>query len=149
MAFTPFNSLWILPPPLLFFCQINSEFHPLKTGHISKQKPFARKYADFEHFWKSLIINGFHFSYILLTCQSYAFILQELCFELPTCGIWRPQMPQVSVSYATSDNLRWYKWQFRLWRMRKTKSKRLIFFNITILDWTENPTAFCHLFSSK
>ena len=70
-----------------FFCQNNSEFHPLKTAHISKQKPIARKYAIFERFWKTLIVSHFRFLYISWTCQSYAFTLQELCNELVRCGI--------------------------------------------------------------
>ena len=68
-------------------CQIKSEFHPLKTGHISKKLFLAGKYANSGHFRKMLITNDFRFLYILLACQSYAFTLQELCFELVRCGI--------------------------------------------------------------
>ena len=39
------------------------------------------KYAENERYRKPLIINYFRFLYILLACQSYAFTLQELCFE--------------------------------------------------------------------
>ena len=70
-----------------FLCQIKSEFHPLKKGHISKKLFLAGKYADFGHFRKMLITSDFRFLYISLTCQSYAFTLQELCFELVRCGI--------------------------------------------------------------
>ena len=65
-------------------CQIKSEFHPLKTGHISKKLFFAGKYANSGHFRKTLITSHFRFLYILLSCQSYAMTLQELCFELVT-----------------------------------------------------------------
>ena len=68
-------------------CQIKSEFHPLKTGQISKKLFLVGKYAKNEHFRKMLITSDFRFLYILLTCQSYAFTLQEVCFELVRCGI--------------------------------------------------------------
>ena len=64
------------------FYQKNSEFHPLKTAHVSKYFSLAGKYAENEHFRKSLKVNHFRFLYILLTCQSYAMTLPKLCNEV-------------------------------------------------------------------
>ena len=63
-------------------CQKNSEFYPLKTANVSKYCSLAGKYAENEHFWKSLIVSGFRFLYILLTCQSYALRWSKLCNEV-------------------------------------------------------------------
>ena len=131
-----------------FYCQENSELWYHEKACFLKKKFLVGKYAGNERFRKMLSIKQFRFLYILQDCQSYAMRWSKLWNELVRCGIWGRQMPQVSVSYATSEGLRWYKWQFRVWKMRKMEWKNGFLTPFSFLDWTEKSTKICRVFSA-
>ena len=79
--------------------------------------------------------------------ESNAFGLSELCFEALTCGKWAAQMPQMTRSKATNDNLKSHKWQNCRRKVRAEKDRSKDSLHISFLDCIEKSTRICHIFS--
>ena len=103
--------------------------------------------AKNRYFRKSLIVNGFRFSYILLTLKNDAFGLSELCFKALTCGKWAAQMPQMTRSKTTNDNLKGHKWQIYQQKVKAEKRISKDSLHISFLEWMKKLTKICSDFS--
>ena len=139
----------VSPHVVSLFCQINFEFWCHEKTCFLKKIFIVGKYAENERFWKWLGINQFRFLYKLWACQSYAMRWSKLWYELVTAMLWGRQMPQVSVSFATSERLRCHLWLFRMWKKRKMERKNGFSTPFSFLDWTEKSTKICQHFSQN
>ena len=144
MLFFPFFPFY---SAIVLVCQNNSEFHPHEKAIGWKKYSFAGIYAKNERFQKSLIIKDFRFLYIFSGCESYAFGLSELCFEALTCGKWAAQMPLMTRSKATNDNLRSHKWQILRQKVKEEECGGKYSLHNSFLDWARKLTKICRAFS--
>ena len=119
-----------------------------REGLFSEKKFFVGKYAENEHFRKLLIASNFRFLDKQWGCQSYAMRWSKLWNELVTAMLWGRQMPQVSGSKHSYEDLRCHMWQFPMWKMRKLERKSRFLTCFSSLDWTEKSTRFCRVFSA-
>ena len=129
------------------YCQENSEFWTSENRKFWNWKEFSAKMAKKWCFQKWLIVNDFRFLYIFTVPGNDAFGLSELCFEPLTCGKWACQMPLMTRSKATNDNLRSHMWQIWRLKVKEEKYKSKYSLHISFPDWMKKLTRICHNFS--
>ena len=107
-------------------------------------RAFMRKMSVFRSRWLSKT-SVFFTSFS--GCESYAFGLSELCFEALTCGKWAAQMPQMTRSKATNDNLRSHKWQISWQKVKVEWGESNFSLHNLFLDCMKKLTKICRIFS--